>query len=122
MMKTHTTIGADTMQAVHELYPKNAFIGMGISIARNHHERWDGTGYPEGLSGDRIPLESRIMSVADVYDAVRSKRCYKESISRDQSREIIQGGGGTQFDPVLVEAFMALENEFNRIGSEMGYE
>lgn len=121
IMKTHTVIGATTMQAVHELYPNNAFINMGISIARSHHERWDGKGYPDGLAGEKIPLESRIMAVADVYDALRSKRCYKESISRDQSRELIVGGRGTQFDPVLVAVFLKLEDEFNTIGCAMGY-
>ena len=114
-------IGAATMQAVHELYPKNVFINMGISIAKRHHERWDGKGYPDGFAGETIPLESRIMSVADVYDALRSKRCYKESISRGQSSEIIESGSGTQFDPVLVETFLALEEDFDAIGRDMGY-
>lgn len=122
IMKTHTIIGASTMQAVQHLYPNNAFINMGISIAKSHHERWDGNGYPDGLAGDNIPLESRIMAVADVYDAVRSKRCYKKSISRGQSREIIEGGRGTQFDPDLVNMFLELEEEFNDIGCKMGYE
>lgn len=121
IMKTHTMIGAATMQAVHELYPKNVFINMGISIAKRHHERWDGKGYPDGFAGETIPLESRIMSVADVYDALRSKRCYKESISRGQSSEIIESGSGTQFDPVLVETFLALEEDFDAIGRDMGY-
>ena len=94
-MKTHTVIGANTMQAVHEQYPNNIFINMGISIARNHHERWDGKGYPQGLAEEEIPLDSRIMAVVDVYDAIRSKRCYKESLSRLQSREIIESGSGT---------------------------
>ena len=109
------------MQAVHRLYPNNAFIAMGISIARSHHERWDGKGYPDGLAAGDIPLEARIMAVADVYDAIRSKRCYKESMSRDQSREIIASGSGTQFDPVLVETFLSMEVEFDAIGREMGY-
>lgn len=121
IMKTHTVVGAATMQAVHELYPNNAFIAMGISIARSHHERWDGKGYPDGLAGEDIPLESRIMAVADVYDAVRSKRCYKESMSRSQCGEIIRSGSGTQFDPVLVNAFLDLEDEFDAMGREMGY-
>jgi putative two-component system response regulator len=121
IMKTHTIVGASTMQAVHRQYPNNTFIGMGISIAKSHHERWDGTGYPEGLAGDKIPLESRIMAVADVYDAVRSKRCYKESMSRDQSREIIENGSGIQFDPVLVKTFLALEEKLDTIGAGIGY-
>jgi len=121
IMKTHTLIGASTIEAVRDIYKKNAFINMGISIARSHHERWDGTGYPNGLKGEEIPLAARIMTIADVYDSFRSNRCYKESFSRDQSREIIESGSGTQFDPILVKAFLALEDEFDRLGREMGY-
>jgi len=122
VMKTHTVVGAATMQAVNNLYPGNAFIGMGISIARSHHERWDGKGYPDGLAGENIPLESRIMAVTDVYDAIRSKRCYKECIPRSRNRELIEAGSGTQFDPVLVKIFLEIEEEFNSIGCAMGYE
>lgn len=121
VMKTHTVVGAETMQAVYELYPNNGFISMGISIARSHHERWDGSGYPDGLAGEKIPLESRIMAVADVYDAIRSKRCYKDSMTRSQCGELIRSGSGTQFDPDLVAAFVSLEDEFDTIGRSMGY-
>ncbi len=119
IMKTHTVIGASTLQKVCQQYPNNAFIAMGISIAHSHHERWDGKGYPNGLAGETIPLEARIMAVVDVYDALRSKRCYKESLSRNRSLDIIESGSGTQFDPVLVKAFLDVEEEFNTIGTEI---
>jgi putative two-component system response regulator len=121
IMKKHSLVGANTMEAVHQMYEKNAFTNMGITIARSHHERWDGRGYPDGLKGEEIPLAARIVTVADVYDALRSNRCYKGPFSRDQSRKIIESGSGTKFDPVLVKAFLALEEEFDRVGREMGY-
>ncbi len=121
IMRKHSLMGANTMEAVQQMYEKNAFINMGISIARSHHERWDGTGYPDGLKGEEIPLAARIMAIADVYDALRSNRCYKGPFSRDRSRGIIESGSGAQFDPALVKAFLALEEEFDRIGREMGY-
>ena len=121
IMRKHSLVGATTMEAVRDMYRKNAFINMGISIARSHHERWNGTGYPDGLKGEEIPLAARIMAIADVYDALRSNRCYKGSFPRDRSREIIESGSGTKFDPVLVKAFLALEGEFDRVGREMGY-
>jgi putative two-component system response regulator len=111
-MKTHTTLGARTLEAVEGQYPNNAFIRMGIEIARWHHERWDGKGYPEGLSGTDIPLSARIMAVADVYDALRSNRCYRPALSHEKSREIIFEGRGTHFDPDVVEAFRGLETTF----------
>ena len=121
IMKKHSPVGATTLEAVRDIYRKNVFINMGISIARYHHECWDGTGYPDGLKGEEIPLAARIMAIADVYDALRSKRCYKEAFSRDMSRKIIESGSGTKFDPVLVKAFLVLEKEFDSIGREMGY-
>jgi putative two-component system response regulator len=118
-MKRHTVLGASTMEAVRDVYPRNAFIGMGIAIARSHHERWDGSGYPDGLEGEKIPLAARIMAVADVYDALRSKRCYKEAFSHQDCCRIIQRGSGTQFDPAVVTAFLSLAERFERIGAAM---
>jgi len=120
IMKTHTTIGADTLQAVRTRYPKNAFINMGIALTRSHHEKWDGSGYPDGLAGEDIPLSARIMALADVYDALRSKRPYKEAFSQEKARAIIEEGAGRHFDPVVVEAFLTLEAEFNEIRERLG--
>jgi putative two-component system response regulator len=114
-MKAHTTLGAQTLEAVRHEYPKNAFINIGIAIARSHHERWDGTGYPEGLAGEKIPLSARIMAVADVYDALRSKRCYKPAFSHETSRTAILDGAGTHFDPLVAKAFGELETDFGTI-------
>ncbi|MCU0845968.1 MAG: response regulator [Spirochaetes bacterium] len=121
VMKTHALVGASTMEAVQQVYPKNEFINMGISIARSHHERWDGTGYPDGLKGDDIPLSARIMAIADVYDALRSVRCYKGAFTREQSRAAIEDAIGTQFDPEMVKVFISLEGELDSVGKKMGY-
>ncbi|NLO90092.1 MAG: two-component system response regulator [Clostridia bacterium] len=112
IIKTHTIIGAQTLEEVREKYPENAFISMGIEIARSHHEKWNGSGYPDGLKGDEIPLSARIMALADVYDALRSQRPYKEAYSHEKSREIIVAEKGKHFDPLLVEAFLAVEKDF----------
>ena len=117
IMKTHTILGAKTLESVYEKYPNNALIKMGIAIARHHHERWDGKGYPDGLAGEKIPLPARIMAVVDVYDALRSERCYKSAMPREQVLEIIVDGSGTQFDPILVEAFTEVEKEFDRVSN-----
>ena len=111
-MKTHSNIGANTLQTVRTRYPQNAFVNIGIALSRSHHEKWDGSGYPEGLVGEDIPLSGRIMAVADVYDALRSRRPYKEPFSHDKSCGIIREGVGTHFDPAVVEAFLDLEREF----------
>ncbi|HPI94283.1 MAG TPA: response regulator [Deltaproteobacteria bacterium] len=109
VMKRHTVIGAETLEAVRERYRGNAFIEMGISIARSHHEWWDGSGYPDGLRGDAIPLCARIMAVADVYDALRSERSYKHALPHDRALEIIRAERGTHFCPCVVDAFLSLE-------------
>jgi putative two-component system response regulator len=120
VMETHTIIGARTLDDVRSQYPGNEFINMGISIARSHHERWDGGGYPDGLAGDAIPLAARIMAVADVYDALRPKRCYKEPASRQQCRDVILGERGRQFDAVVVDAFAVVESVLDGAGRELG--
>jgi putative two-component system response regulator len=115
VMKTHSTIGAETLRAVHEHHPGNDFILMGIDIAECHHEKWDGTGYPNGLAGEQIPLSARIVALGDVYDALTSKRCYKDAFSHERSRDIILEGRGSHFDPAVVDAFLETEGEFVRI-------
>jgi putative two-component system response regulator len=88
---------------------------MGIEVARWHHEKWDGTGYPDGLSGTDIPLSARIMAVADVYDAMRSNRCYRPALSHEKSRDVIFDGRGSHFDPDVVDAFRGLETTFKHV-------
>ncbi len=118
-MKRHTLIGWETLRAVTERYPQNTFIAIGAVIARSHHERWDGNGYPDKLKGEEIPLAARIMAVADVYEALRAKRCYKESFSHEKSRTILKECSGTQFDPAVIEAFDACEARFSRIYEQL---
>jgi putative two-component system response regulator len=111
-METHSLIGAETLRAVNTQHPGNAFIHMGIEIAESHHEKWDGSGYPHRLKEDAIPLSARIAALADVYDALTSKRCYKEAFSHEKAKEILQAESGRHFDPRMVEVFCQIEQEF----------
>jgi putative two-component system response regulator len=106
IMKLHTVIGASVLKDVYSKYPHNEFIAMSIDIAMSHHERWDGKGYPQGLKGDNIPLSARIVAIADVYDALRSKRPYKNPLSHEAAVKIILEEKGEHFDPYLVDAFL----------------
>lgn len=115
IMKTHSLIGAQTLEEVQERYHDNRIIAMGIEIARSHHEKWNGRGYPDGLVGDEIPLSARILAIADVYDALTSKRVYKPAFSHEKSRDIIVGDRGTHFDPDVVDAFVEVEDKFRAI-------
>jgi putative two-component system response regulator len=121
IMKTHTTIGAQTLQSVQIRHPDNVLIALGIELAYTHHEKWNGEGYPRGLSGDNIPLSGRIMALADVYDALTSARCYKNSFTHEQSCAIIAEGRGTQFDPAVTDAFFTLEKAFRETRQRMNY-
>jgi len=119
VMKTHTTVGAETLEFVLEKHPANEFVRMGIEIARSHHERWNGTGYPDRLAGDEIPFSARIMAVADVYDALRSQRCYKEAKSHEESRDIVVQGSGVYFDPDVVSAFCNIQDSFHQVSEAL---
>jgi putative two-component system response regulator len=121
IMQRHTIIGAETLEAVRAAYPNNGFVAMGIGIARSHHERWDGSGYPDGLAGEAIPLAARIMAVAVAYDALRSRRCYKDAYCHGKTRELILASSGMQFDHRVVAAFDALEAQFNEVHSDMSH-
>lgn len=118
IMKTHTTVGAQTLASVIGTDAHNRYLAIGADIARSHHEKWDGSGYPYGLAGSNIPLCGRIMAVADVYDALRCKRCYKPEFSHKKASEIILDGIGTHFDPLLGEIFIQKQDEFNQIWNE----
>lgn len=119
IMKTHTVIGARTLETVRRKYPGNAFVNMGIDLTRSHHEKWDGTGYPDRLSGEAIPLSARIMALADVYDALRSRRPYKKPFSHEESLRIILEGAESHFDPNVVNAFKPLEGQFAEIRARL---
>ncbi|GFO60531.1 two-component system response regulator [Geomonas silvestris] len=111
-IQTHTTIGAETLQSVFNEYPGNLFIGMGIEIALYHHERWDGNGYPDGLVGRNIPLSARIMAVADVYDALRSDRCYRNGLSHERTMAMLVESAGAHFDPEIVKVALRVQSRF----------
>lgn len=115
IMKTHTTIGAKTLLEVKEKFQDNRLLELGNNITNFHHERWDGTGYPLGLKGAEIPLSARIMAIVDVYDALRSKRVYKDAFSHEKSLAIIKEESGKAFDPEIVEAFLEIAGEIERI-------
>lgn len=112
VMKTHTTIGAETLSAAMEQNPDAEFLRMARDIALTHHEKVDGSGYPNGLSQRSIPLCGRIVALADVYDALRAKRVYKEAFTHEVARSIILEGCGSHFDPAIVECFLEREAEF----------
>jgi putative two-component system response regulator len=119
IMKTHTSIGLRTLREVCERYPKNSFLSLGVQIAGSHHERWDGTGYPENLRGDAIPLAGQIMTIADIYDALRTPRRYKPAFDHSSSlKTIIEGDGRTKpshFNPLILPIFENLAHEFDEI-------
>ena len=109
VMKTHTTLGRDAIVAAEALLDEPvSFLEYAREIAYSHQEKWDGTGYPEGLAGERIPLSARLMAVADVYDALISRRVYKPPFPHDKALAIIREGRGKHFDPDVVDAFLAI--------------
>ncbi|MBX7255191.1 MAG: two-component system response regulator [Candidatus Hydrogenedentes bacterium] len=115
IMKTHTLIGGDTLKAADTEAGGNSFLTMGRDIAYFHHEKWDGGGYPFGLKGEDIPLPARILALGDAYDALTSRRPYKEPFTHEMSKDIIVKASGTHFDPEIVDAFLARENKFINI-------
>ena len=119
IMKTHSMIGSQTLQEVLRQYPGNQFVQSGIEIAESHHEKWDGSGYPHQVHEENIPLSGRVLALVDVYDALTSKRCYKDAISHEKSIEIIAEGRGRHFDPKIVDCFLAVADDFNHIKTHL---
>jgi len=119
-MKKHTTFGAEVLKSAEQNIVKyrRSLFGMGIEIAQNHHEKWDGSGYPCGKKGEEIPLSARIVAVADVFDALMSKRPYKEAFSTEKSFSIIQEGRGGHFDPEIVDVFVEHRAEIEKMCRE----
>ena len=105
-MKNHSAYGGDIISKTMANIREKEYCDIAFNIARYHHERYDGGGYPDGLKGEEIPLEARIMALADVYDALVSKRVYKKAFSKEKARSIIAENSGTQFDPELSELFL----------------
>lgn len=121
LMKQHVAIGAETLEQAAKSSPSGSFFHMAAQIARYHHERWDGTGYLEGLEGPAIPLPARIVSVADVFDALTSKRVYKDAIPPETARQMIVDESGTQFDPAVVAAFEQCYDKLLAFTAETGH-
>lgn len=115
-VKLHTNHGRDAINAVENQFGQaTQFLHYARDIALSHHEKWDGTGYPDQLAGEHIPLAARLMAVADVYDALISKRIYKPAFSHEQAMRIMQDGRGSHFDPVILDAFCAIEAQVQQI-------
>ncbi|RLA71900.1 MAG: hypothetical protein DRG78_24570 [Epsilonproteobacteria bacterium] len=115
LMKDHASIGKEIIQNALKENEGNIFLQRALNITYSHHEKWDGSGYPQGLKGIEIPLEARMMALADVYDALISRRVYKEAIPYEQSEQIILDGSGKHFDPILIGAFIELKDKFREI-------
>jgi putative two-component system response regulator len=111
-MERHAIFGEQILNRLARHQPEAAFFKMAAAIARWHHECVDGSGYPDGLCGDAIPLAARIVKVADVFDAITTARVYKPSYSPSVARDEIVAGAGTQFDPLVVDAMLQLFDEF----------
>jgi putative two-component system response regulator len=115
LMKRHTTYGHEALRITEQKLGKSTFLRHAREVAYTHQEKWDGTGYPNGLKGDEIPISGRLMAVADVYDALISKRIYKPPMPHERAVQIIAEGKGSHFDPDVVDAFLALEAVFRSI-------
>ena len=117
-MKQHTLFGKDVIERAKKLSPGSDYLDEALNLATYHHEKWDGTGYPQGLKGEEIPLSARIMAISDVFDALLSKRSYKNPFTFEQAMNIIKEGSGTSFDPKLVELFVNNEERVKAIALE----
>lgn len=119
VVKRHSALGGDALKAAEAQIEGKSFLTLGKEIAYYHHEKWDGAGYPRGLKGEEIPLSARIVALADVYDALTSRRVYKDAYSHEKAKEIIVSERGKHFAPDVVDAFMAHEDEFKKIREEL---
>ncbi len=119
VMRTHTRIGADTIRSLLERTPDSEFLKMAEEIAESHHEWFDGSGYPNGRSGRDIPLAARIVAIADVYDALTTRRIYKDAWPHEKAVEVILSESGTHFDPDVVDAFLRVAGEFESLAKEL---
>ena len=118
VMRTHADVGAETLRRVMQHAPEASFLQTAVEIIQSHHEWYDGSGYPQGIAGDAIPLAAQITALADVYDAMTTKRIYKDAVSHQEAMEVIGGSSGSQFAPDIVDAFLAREAEFHALSKE----
>ncbi len=122
IMKLHAENGGNIIRDVFRNLRDEDYRRMAFEVARYHHEKWNGKGYPDGLSGDIIPLCARIMSVADVFDAVSEKRCYREAMPLNKCFEIIKNGSGKDFDPLIAEIFIDIRDKVEKVHAEFALE
>jgi HD-GYP domain-containing protein (c-di-GMP phosphodiesterase class II) len=115
VINRHVEIGADTLIGIRRSYGDDAMINMGIQVTLQHHERWDGNGYPFGIAGDSISLAARVVALADFYDALTTERVYKKAYSHEETCEMIREARGTHFDPIVVDTFNRVSDQFNTI-------
>ena len=118
IMQKHAAIGGECLLAIKKIMGEDDFLTTACDVAFSHHERWDGTGYPNGLKGEGITLSGRIVAVADVYDALTSQRVYKSAMSHTEAVRIIAEGSGSQFDPAVVAAFIRAQDSFSKVASK----
>lgn len=122
IMKDHASEGGRIIRSVMSDIENKDYVDMAAQVAECHHEKWDGSGYPKGLRGEEIPLCARIMAIADVFDALVSKRCYKEAFSFDKAFGIIAGSSGTHFDPILTDVFLKMRPQIEAAATELADE
>lgn len=119
IIKKHTVVGYEALKVAETKLGQDSFLKIAAEIAYTHHEKWDGTGYPRGLKGADIPLSGRLMAIADVYDALATKRPYKLPFPHEKAVEIIKDGRGKHFDPTVLDAFLELHEEFRAIALKL---
>ena len=119
IMKTHVEAGVAAIKKIMGNTTEHEFLNYALLVTGTHHEKWDGTGYPAGLKGYEIPLEGRLMAVADVYDALISQRPYKKAFTHEAAVKIIIEGSGLHFDPVIIEVFEQVQRDFERVSNEI---
>ena len=118
-MRLHSLYGKMLLESLQDKAPNQTFLEYAKTLAYRHHERWDGQGYPDGLKGDEIPLQARMMAIADVYDALISERPYKKPLTHEDALKIISAGCGTQFDPTLTELFIKISDKIKSVSEAM---
>lgn len=119
IIKTHAANGGKIIEETFGHLTNKEYTKMAYEVARFHHEKWNGMGYPDGLKEEEIPLCARIMAVADVFDAISQKRCYREAMPLDKCFQIIAEGRGKDFDPVLVDIFLDIRDEVEKVHADI---
>lgn len=118
VMKKHSVLGGEIIQEIFKDMDDKEFLNIAYDVTRYHHEKWNGNGYPEGLVGKEIPFSARIMAIADVFDAISAKRCYRDAMPLDKCFAIIKEGKGVDFDPVLTDLFLNAKEKVEKVCKE----